>query len=319
MNIKAVSEKTGLTKRAIKYYENEGLICPLKNRDNNYREYYGEDIVKLNLISALRMLDISVTDIKSVITGCKSIPDVMKKTLIKIEESMEKLEKSKLIIKSIIDKNLQDYDNAGEYIIKLRETLELSMDEKKEFLSSILLRKFPGKFGKVFVAQYEPFLNIIVDDELKRETWLKLIELLDDFDEVNENCHFIEWYNNSKLSDDDIDKMKRAVRAKVKKYSNESILQEEIEKVALNFVQSLEDEEYVNMLKQVPTLTKEKVEIMGQTQVQFGKYLEVLSEDYKKYIRYLEKFCIGMKEEIKSLTGISMEELLRKHNIEADN
>ncbi|MBX4261211.1 MerR family transcriptional regulator [Clostridium estertheticum] len=38
MNIKVVSEKTGLTKRAIKYYESEGLISPLKNNDNNYRQ-----------------------------------------------------------------------------------------------------------------------------------------------------------------------------------------------------------------------------------------------------------------------------------------
>jgi len=39
MNIKIASEKTGLTKKAIKYYENEGLINPLKNSENNYREY----------------------------------------------------------------------------------------------------------------------------------------------------------------------------------------------------------------------------------------------------------------------------------------
>ena len=55
MNIKVVSEKTGLTKKAIKYYESEGLISPLKNSDNNYREYTDNDIVKLNLIGALRV------------------------------------------------------------------------------------------------------------------------------------------------------------------------------------------------------------------------------------------------------------------------
>ena len=39
MNIKATAEKTGLTKRAIKYYEGKGLIKPLKSNENNYREY----------------------------------------------------------------------------------------------------------------------------------------------------------------------------------------------------------------------------------------------------------------------------------------
>ncbi|MCB2362209.1 MerR family transcriptional regulator [Clostridium estertheticum] len=65
INIKVVSEKTGLTKRAIKYYESEGLISPLKNNDNNYREYTDNDIVKLNLIGALRIIDIPICEIKS--------------------------------------------------------------------------------------------------------------------------------------------------------------------------------------------------------------------------------------------------------------
>lgn len=318
MNIKVVSEKTGLTKRAIKYYESEGLISPSKNSENNYREYSEKDIVKLNLISALRLLDISVADINSVITGNVSIPDIMEKALIRIDDSMQKLEKSRLIIKTIIDKGMQDYDTAGENIIRLRETLEFSMDEKKEFVSSILLRKFPGRFGQVFVAQYEPFLNITIDDEQKKETWLKLVDLLDDFDEINENCHFIKWYNNSGLSDADIEKMKKATGAKVKMYLDEEAFQKHIEKMALNFVQSLEDEEQVSMLKQLSTLTKEKMDVLGQTQVKFGKYLEILSEDYKKYIEYLKKSCIGMREEIKKLTGESMEELLEKHSIKSD-
>ncbi|MCB2297979.1 MerR family DNA-binding transcriptional regulator [Clostridium tagluense] len=46
MNIKAAAEKTGLTKRAIKYYEIEGLITPLKNIENNYREYTCQDVIK---------------------------------------------------------------------------------------------------------------------------------------------------------------------------------------------------------------------------------------------------------------------------------
>ena len=37
MNIKIASEKTGLIKRTIKYYESEGLINPSKKCENNYR------------------------------------------------------------------------------------------------------------------------------------------------------------------------------------------------------------------------------------------------------------------------------------------
>ena len=39
MNIKETARQTGLTKKAIKYYEQEGLITVSKNPDNGYREY----------------------------------------------------------------------------------------------------------------------------------------------------------------------------------------------------------------------------------------------------------------------------------------
>lgn len=39
MNIKEVSEKTGLTKKAIRYYEDTGIIQISKNPANQYRDY----------------------------------------------------------------------------------------------------------------------------------------------------------------------------------------------------------------------------------------------------------------------------------------
>jgi len=62
MNIKITSEKTGLTKRAIKYYESQGLIISSRHYENNYREYSDEDIIKLNLIGALRVLGVEPTE-----------------------------------------------------------------------------------------------------------------------------------------------------------------------------------------------------------------------------------------------------------------
>lgn len=116
MNIKIVSEKTGLTKKAIKYYESEGLINPSKNNCNNYREYSDEDIVKLNLIGALRAIDIPTMEIKCLVDGAKDLQAVMKSTLDKINETISNLEKSRLIISSILSKDLQDYNLVGDQV-----------------------------------------------------------------------------------------------------------------------------------------------------------------------------------------------------------
>lgn len=157
MNIKTAAEKTGLTKKAIKYYESVGIVSPNKNSENNYREYMEKDIIKLNLIGALRLLDIPVNEIKSVIQGEKTLKEVMENTLKTIDESISNLEKSKIIISNIIEKENKDCYIIGEEVKKLRETLEYSMIEKREFIYNTILRIFPGEFGKLFVVGYEPF------------------------------------------------------------------------------------------------------------------------------------------------------------------
>ncbi|WP_231277374.1 MerR family transcriptional regulator, partial [Clostridium botulinum] len=126
MNIKLASEKTGLTKKAIKYYESVGLINPSKNSENNYRDYTEKDIIKLNLIASLRILDIPISEIKLLIEGNKTIDKVLTDTLKTINDSISNLEKSKLIISSIIEKKNKDFYVVGEEVKKLRETLEYS-------------------------------------------------------------------------------------------------------------------------------------------------------------------------------------------------
>ncbi len=67
MLINQVSKATGLTKKAIEYYTLEGLISPLV-LDNGYRDFSENDIEVLNKISVLRKLDISVDEIKSILS-----------------------------------------------------------------------------------------------------------------------------------------------------------------------------------------------------------------------------------------------------------
>ena len=47
MNIKEVEKVTGLTKANIRFYEEEGLVCPKRNEQNNYRIYTEVEIQKI--------------------------------------------------------------------------------------------------------------------------------------------------------------------------------------------------------------------------------------------------------------------------------
>lgn len=69
MNIKQAAEVSGVSSRNIRYYEQEGLLCPTRNPENDYRIYTDQDVRTLKLIRALRMLDMPLEDIRAVLRG----------------------------------------------------------------------------------------------------------------------------------------------------------------------------------------------------------------------------------------------------------
>ena len=58
MKINQVEELTGITKKNIRFYEEQKLISPQRNPGNGYREYSMEDVKQLSRIKLLRKLGI---------------------------------------------------------------------------------------------------------------------------------------------------------------------------------------------------------------------------------------------------------------------
>ena len=53
MKIKDVEKQVGISKANIRFYEEEGLIHPARNQENNYREYSETDVEQLQEIKKL--------------------------------------------------------------------------------------------------------------------------------------------------------------------------------------------------------------------------------------------------------------------------
>jgi len=54
LRIDAVAQRTGLTKRTIRYYEEIGLLTPCGRSDGGFRLFTDADVVRLERIQALR-------------------------------------------------------------------------------------------------------------------------------------------------------------------------------------------------------------------------------------------------------------------------
>ena len=57
MKINEVEQLVGITKKNIRFYEEQGLLNPDRNRENGYRDYSDEDVRTLEQIKLLRKLD----------------------------------------------------------------------------------------------------------------------------------------------------------------------------------------------------------------------------------------------------------------------
>lgn len=120
MQINEVIQRVDLTKRAIKYYEEQGLLSVHKD-ENGYRNYTEEDVAILKEISVYRKLGISIKDIKILLEkkDDQLLNNIYKEKINKLEEFKNEAES----LKKFIDNNDMneiyanlDYETIGKAI-----------------------------------------------------------------------------------------------------------------------------------------------------------------------------------------------------------
>ena len=67
MNIGEASKRTGLPSKTIRYYEEIGLVSPVRG-ENSYRYFSDADAHKLNFLGRARALGFSIEDCRNLLT-----------------------------------------------------------------------------------------------------------------------------------------------------------------------------------------------------------------------------------------------------------
>lgn len=158
-----IQNKTGLSRKAIEYYEDKGLINPHR-LENGYKDYTEKDLDILVKVSILRKLGVSLSEIKQcVLYNSSTLSSVLRMK----EHQLEVDERRKNILELIVKGEKQEL--IDEYI---------AMIETEESIYNRLERVFPGYFGQLFFAAYLPFLNepLTKDGE---EAFIKYVSYLD--------------------------------------------------------------------------------------------------------------------------------------------
>lgn len=67
MQIGEVAERTGLSVRTIRFYEESGLVVPSARSQGGFRLYTDEDVARLQRIRRLKPLDFSLEEMREVL------------------------------------------------------------------------------------------------------------------------------------------------------------------------------------------------------------------------------------------------------------
>lgn len=293
MKISEVMKLTGLTKRAIGFYEQEGLISPAVDQENSYRNFGPDEISRLMQISLLRQLDFSVSEIKKILNEPDQLREILTLHLEKIKHKMNQLETNKVLIEDLIQKAKPTL-SPQEYTVKLQKlknALELEDQEKYGYMKRQLLRIFPGVLGKILTLHFAPFLNEEIDTEEKKRAWLELIHFLD----KPEVIKYPDEYEKAlaQMSEEDLEEMTQYNQArmdrllKASEQEFEDIKAETMEAIKVSLAKE-SFQELHNKMKQVNEPIKKRMSEIGYYDL-FIKNMCILSQDYDQYQKRLKR------------------------------
>ena len=136
MKIYQVEELVGITKKNIRFYEDEGLLNPERDPQNGYREYSLKDVRQLETIKLLRKLSVPIEEIRLLQKGTISFSESMNTQI----EMLEKQQQSAEMMKEFCIKLKNEIDDfkkldAQKYLSEIRNLENKGskfMDTEKE-------------------------------------------------------------------------------------------------------------------------------------------------------------------------------------------
>jgi DNA-binding transcriptional MerR regulator len=160
------------------YYENEGLV-KLSRDNNNYRCYNQDDVSKIKFILLLREMDVTIEEIKQIISEKKSIRDVLesKKYMIKkqhldLEHIDEKINNyiKRRKVKIAVD-HILDYGSIYDRLYFYKDYLQY--DQTKIKYSDVKCFKLSMSSSIGYMKFMEVHMNYYVDLDVvaKQDTY----------------------------------------------------------------------------------------------------------------------------------------------------
>lgn len=197
MLIHEVCKLCSLTKKAVEYYEKQGLVRP-EVGDNGYRSYSDKDVAVLKEIALLRRLGLGVPEIKKVLSSHNK-----PQTLNQINYAMELKKRRIAEQQQAIERLIDNYD-VDQSMNDLRSGLDraLTIQEK-------LVQSFPGAYGMYLSMHFGRFLHERADRPEQEQAYAEIVDFLDNAELPTETEQLLEQLV-PRMASEDIEQMEQA-------------------------------------------------------------------------------------------------------------
>lgn len=223
-----VQNKTGLTRKAIEYYEEKEIIDPVR-LENGYRDYSEKDVEILEKVALFTKLGLSLKEIREIIFDRGSLSSILRDR--QYELSVE--EKKKEILEMIV--KCADKGDIDEKVKNL---------EMNDTIYKKLMNIFPGYYGQMFFSAYRPFLNEPLKDD-RRDAFEKFVGYLDSLPEFNLTDEEKEYLDRISSSFD-METLDEINRSKIDAVSNSKEWLEENREIIDEYEKYKNSDEYKN-------------------------------------------------------------------------
>ncbi len=122
MQINEVEKLVGITKKNVRFYEQQGLLAPARKNENGYRQYTQKDVRRLEQIKLLRKIDVPIEEIKKVLSDKQTLGLCLSRHIEVMDSRKNTIERSIKICKNIGEcKQSLDDINIKQYLNQIEE------------------------------------------------------------------------------------------------------------------------------------------------------------------------------------------------------
>jgi len=201
MLIHEVAKRCNITKKAIQYYVEQGLVIP-KILENGYSDFSETDVEVLKKVSLYRCLGLSVSEIKKVLESKDSLKGILYQRTLEFEREKMKQELLRQVLAGVEIENLEE---------------KISSIDSKSIIIKRLLDLFPSYYGKFISLNFARYLTGKIETEEQMKAFQEIIDFFDNAPNLELSMElqmFLDEYLDYYSSEDGVEKINTIILGK---------------------------------------------------------------------------------------------------------